>query len=145
MSSDTCQLVLPPGFETDSEIDSLLEAVRASDLALVIDDHEAALRAAAPEMRANVSANFVMDREMLRQGLALNMITYERYVRRVEHLSRRPNGEYLIMGEEEVFPKTTNVRLDGKKERRRFTDIWRQEGWGWLLSVRHATAIKSED
>lgn len=119
--------------------------MRASDLALVIDDHEAALRAAAPEMRANVSANFVMDREMLRQGLALNMITYERYVRRVEHLSRRPNGEYLIMGEEEVFPKSSNVRLKNGKERRRFTGIWRRDGQNWLLAVRHATAIPSED
>ncbi|ESQ74286.1 nuclear transport factor 2 family protein [Asticcacaulis sp. AC402] len=144
MRSDPCQLVLPPGFESDPEIDSLLEAVKASDLALVIDDHDAVLRAAAPEMRANVPANFVMDREMLRQGLALNMITYERYVRRVEHLSRRPNGEYLIMGEEEVFPKSSNVRLDGGKERRRFTDIWRQEGQSWLLSVRHATAINPD-
>lgn len=145
MDGDTCQLVLPSDLATDPEIDSLLAAVRASDLALVIDDHEATLRAAAPEMRANVPANFVMDREMLRQGLALNLISYERYVRRVEHLSRRPNGEYLIMGEEEVFPKNSNVRLAGKKERRRFTDIWRREGQDWLLSVRHATAIASAD
>ena len=95
-------------------------------------------------MRANVPANFVIDREMLRQGLALNMITYARYVRRVEHLSRRYNGEYLIMGEEEVVPKSANTRLDGQTERRRFTDIWRREGQDWLCSVRHATAIATK-
>ena len=141
MDSQNCTIVLPTDLAADAETDSLLEAVKAADLALVIDDHEAALRAVAPEMRANVPANFVIDREMLRQGLALNMITYARYVRRVEHLSRRYNGEYLIMGEEEVVPKSANTRLHGQTERRRFTDIWRREGQDWLCSVRHTTAI----
>jgi hypothetical protein len=32
MSNDTCLLILPSGFEANTEIDSLLESVRASDL-----------------------------------------------------------------------------------------------------------------
>lgn len=128
----------PPDAAHAEGFADVLAAVRAADLALVCDDHTAALDAAAPELVANVPGGLVIDRAVLEQALTLNMISYSRYVRRIERVVRRATGEFLLMGAEEVTPKKVNPRFTECVERRRFTEIWRLENGRWLLSVRHA-------
>lgn len=139
-STSAVEIHLPSALPEGPELASLLDAVRAADTALIDDDHEAAAAAMAPELALNSPRNTIGDANLVRLALKHNMISYERYVRRVEHLSRRPTGEYLLMGEEVVYPKAINTSYQ-RPSRRRFTDIWRKDGDRWLLSVRQATDI----
>lgn len=119
----------------------LMEAVRRADVALVEDDHAAALDSAAPELIANVPGGLIIDKAILEMALKHNMITYERYLRVIERCVRRDNGEFILMGSEDVTPKSSNARIREGVERRRFTEIWRRENGRWVVSVRHAGPI----
>lgn len=132
---------LPEGLTLTPEIAGLLAAVRAADLALVTDDHAAALAGAGPELQVNSPADRVFGRDIFAYALANRMITYMRYERRIEHLSRRLTGEYLLMGAEKVTPKPDNQTYRAGAAHRRFTEIWRQDEGRWVLSVRQATNI----
>ncbi|NWH07317.1 MAG: nuclear transport factor 2 family protein [Alphaproteobacteria bacterium] len=121
------------------DMEGLMAAVRRADEALVHDDHATALDATAPELLANVPGGHIIDKAILALALQHNMITYDRYERVIERVVRRETGEFVLMGSEEVTPKSTNQRLsEGGVERRRFTEIWRCDDGRWLLCIRHA-------
>lgn len=138
MEADRVIHHLPEDCAATEGLTDLMAAVWAADCALITDNHAAALDSAAPELLANVPGGMVIDRTMLGHALALNMITYSRYERWVERAFRRPNGEFVLMGAEEVTPKAENQRLQGGLERRRFTEVWREDAGRWLLALRHA-------
>lgn len=131
----------PPETSALEGVVDLMEALRRADAALVEDDHARALDSAAPELIAHVPGGLIIDKAILEMALKHNMITYERYERVIERCVQRDNGEFVLMGAEEVTPKPSNQRFSEGIERRRFTEIWRREGGRWVLSVRHAGAV----
>jgi hypothetical protein len=131
----------PADASTLEGIADLKQAVWKADVALVDDDHAAALECAAPELVAHVPGGLMIDKAMFEMALRHNMISYARYERAIERCVRRGNGEFILMGSEAVTPKSSNQRFNEGVERRRFTELWRRDAGRWVTVIRHANTV----
>lgn len=123
----------------DPRISAALAAVNRIDAALIADDRAVFAETMAPELAVNNPGNIVTRREATVRRNRDGHIRYTRYQRTIEHASRR-GDMVLLMGEERVVPMPSNP-LAGREVRRRFTDLWREEGGRWMVSARQATVI----
>ncbi|MBO9709699.1 MAG: nuclear transport factor 2 family protein [Caulobacter sp.] len=124
----------------EARIAAVMRVVEKVDAALVADEYAVFAAALAPEVVVNNPVNVVAPRAVVVQLNAEGKIAYSQYERLIEHASLR--GEMvLLMGEETVVPKPPNP-LAGQTVRRRFTELWRPEGEGWLLTARQATVVR---
>jgi len=92
----------------------------------------------AKDLIVNTPANRVARREQVLGFFREARMNYESGETTIEALDVR--GDHVVlMGEEVIRPRDTAANA-GKTVRRRFTDVWRQEGDGrWLLTIRQAT------
>jgi hypothetical protein len=115
---------------------ALAQAARL-DAALIADDHAAFADGLADDLVVNNPQNNVsMPGDTARMNAA-GRIRYDLYLRTIEYAGRR--GDLVVlMGEERV---TRKGAPPGEVEVRRFTDIWRQDGGKWRLTVRQASRV----
>lgn len=95
----------------------------------------------APELVVNSPANRVLTAAQTIGAFRAGLIDYASSERVIEYAAVRPTGEVLLMGAEHITPRGA-TRNAGHAETYRVTEIWRQEGDRWLLSVRHATVVE---
>jgi ketosteroid isomerase-like protein len=141
--------MLPGGTGMAQDHASDLERVRA------LDDQEriAALRRDVPELERLWSADFTVNapnnqvvvgrRAVLDVFVRAGVINFSRFDREIEFI--RADGPYVtIMGLETVVPLSDAPSaglVAGRPIKRRFTNIWRNEGDTWRLYLRHANVI----
>ena len=92
----------------------------------------------APELVVNSPANRVLTGAQTIGAFKAGLIHYASSERVIEYAAVRPNGEVLLMGAEHITPLGA-TRNAGHAETYRVTEIWRDDGGTWKLSVRHAT------
>lgn len=124
----------------DPAVARCLAEVRKLDTALATPGSTAMGEWLSDDFTVNGPNNMIGNREIVTMLRAKGVIGYSRYVRRVEHLSRRADGTVLLMGQETVDP-TGPGPLQGKRVERRFTDVWREDGGQWKTTLRQATII----
>jgi ketosteroid isomerase-like protein len=122
----------------DTRIEQVLETVRQVDRAVVEDDHAAFAAALSEDLVVNNPQNKISTPGVTKEMNVSGLISYARFERTVEYADVR--GDFvLLMGEERVVPKGRHP-LAGRDVRRRFTDLWKQNGEGrWVLTARHAS------
>jgi ketosteroid isomerase-like protein len=76
--------------------------------------------------------------DWFRQGMTMRS-SYERVVEQI-----RVDGNIAIVMGEEILTPTVNAPYAGQTVRRRFTNIWKQEGEAWRLWARHANWIPAQ-
>ena len=120
------------------EIAAAIEAGRVVGSATLNHDVEGFAAGQAPELAVNSPANRVLSGLQTVDAFKAGLIDYGSAERVIEYAAIRPTGEVLLMGAEHITPrgKTGNA---GKAETYRVTEIWRQIGGEWKLSVRQAT------
>ena len=92
----------------------------------------------APELMINSPADRVLSGAQAVGAFKAGLIDYGSAERVIEYAAVRPTGEVLLMGAEHITPRG-QTRNAGKAETYRVTEIWRQVGGEWKLSVRQAT------
>jgi hypothetical protein len=109
------------------------------DAAQIADDHAAFREGLAADLVVNNPQNRISSPGDTARMNAEGRIRYDSYARNIEYAGRR--GELVVlMGEERVTRKGAGA---GEVEVRRFTDLWRQEGGKWRLTLRQATIVPS--
>lgn len=88
----------------------------------------------------NSPANRVLSGPQTIAAFKAGLIHYSSSERIIDYAAVRPTGEVLLMGEEHITPQGA-TRNAGKAETYRVTEIWRNDGGAWRLSVRHATIV----
>ena len=88
--------------------------------------------------QSRISANRDAVLELVRKGL----IRYSSFERTIEAI--RFEGQIaIVMGAETVVP-TGNAPGAGHPVHRRFTNLWKHQGNGWVMIGRHANVIPAE-
>ena len=123
--------------ESDA-IATVIALHEAASAATVACDRDAFLAHLAPEAAVNSPGERVLPHDGVAKAFDLGLIDYAACRTTVEHAAVRPNGEVLLMGAEEVEPRGKTADA-GRTVSRRFTEVWRPEGDGWLLALRQAT------
>lgn len=123
----------------DPRIAAALAAVDAADAALVKDDHAAFAALLAPNLVVNNPQNGVSVRGATGRRNTAGLISYSRYERSIEYAGTL-GDLVLLMGDERVVPKG-DAPPAGQEVRRRFTDLWKQDGSRWVLAARQATIV----
>jgi Domain of unknown function (DUF4440) len=127
---------------SDPRIAAVLEEVSRVDASIINDDPATFAASLADDLVVNNPLNRIAGRDAVAAFNASGHISYRSYERRIEYAGLR--GELvLLMGEEIVTPKGTTNPWSGREVRRRFTDMWKQEGGRWVLTARQATVISS--
>ncbi len=111
------------------------------DQSLIDDDHAAFAALLAGDLVVNNPQNGISAAGATAQRNSGGQISYVSYHRSIEFAGMR-TGMVVLMGEEIVVPRPPNP-LAGKEMRRRFTDIWRQDGGSWRLAIRQATIVQA--
>ena len=124
----------------DRRIAQVLDEVNKMDAALVADDHATFTAALADDLAVNNPQNSVSVRGATNNRNKAGLISYSRYTRTIEYAGMR-GDMVVLMGLEVVVPKGDNPQA-GKEVKRRFTDLWRQDGGRWRLTIRQATVIE---
>lgn len=122
-------------------IAAVLASVDRMDQSLIDGDHAAFAALLASDLVVNNPQNGISEPGKTAQLNASGRISYASYRRTIEYAGMR-NGMVVLMGEESVVPRPPNP-FAGQTVRRRFTDLWRQDGGQWRLAVRQATIIQS--
>ncbi len=91
----------------------------------------------APELIVNNPANLVITKEQVVKLIEAGKINYESFDRVIEKISIVGNTA-IVMGREELKPQGV-TDYAGKKETRRFTNIWIKRHDSWQLAGRQAT------
>ena len=123
----------------DPRIAAVLQAVNRIDRALIDDDHAAFASMLASDLVVNNLQNGVSEPGATAQRNAGGLLSYTRYDRRIDFAGVR-GGMVVLMGEETVVPKPPHP-MAGQTIRRRFTDLWREDGGQWRLAIRRATIL----
>ncbi len=123
----------------DPRIAAALAAVDAMDAALIRDDHAAFAAGLGQGLVVNTPQNGVSVRDAVGRRNSNGLISYSWYERSIEYAGRLDDA-VVLMGEERVVPKGDAPNA-GKQVRRRFTDVWKQDGARWLLVLRQATIL----
>lgn len=126
---------------TNPSVAAALAAMDAIDTAILAGDVAGFTGALAPDLAVNDPGNTVRPSPMVAKSFAMGMIDYHSYDRLIEHVALRPSGEVVAMGWEIVRPRNKAPHA-GKTVRRRFTDIWRNDGGAWKLTLRQATIVE---
>jgi hypothetical protein len=92
----------------------------------------------APDLLVHAPMNAVVQRESVLARLRSGQIAYEAGTRRSISYAGVRGDTVVLMGEETVKPVGAAPNA-GKVVRRRFTDVWRNEGGAWMLAIRQAT------
>lgn len=93
----------------------------------------------ADELIVNSPINRVLPKRRVLQLLEAGTIAHVEFDAEIETVARR--GELaIVMGSERVVNSP-----GGPVIRRRFTDVWHQEGRAWRLIVRHANLVPGAD
>ncbi len=103
--------------------------------AFLAQDVEALRRLWSEELLVNSPLDRVNDREQILGLLAGGVIRHLTYEIEIETL-RRIGDLVVAMGHDVV----TNAPGEAPR-RRRFTDLWREEGDGWRMVARHASYV----
>ena len=120
------------------EIAAAIAAGRVVGSASLAHDVDMFAAGQAPELMVNSPANRVLSGPQTIGAFKAGLIDYSSAERVIEYAAIRPTGEVLLMGAEHVTPRG-NTRNAGKAETYRVTEICRQIGGQWKLSVRQAT------
>lgn len=123
----------------DPRIAAVLETINVMDAALIKDDHAAFAARLAKDLVVNNPQNGISIRGATGNRNTAGLISYSSYKRSIEYAGLR-GDLVLLMGDEKVVPKG-DTPLAGKEMRRRFTDLWKQEGGHWVLTARQATIV----
>lgn len=125
----------------DPTIAAALAAMDAMDAAILARDEAGFTGALAPDLVVNNPGNMTHVSEQTAKTYLSGRIDYSSYERIVEHVAKRPSGEVVAMGWEIVQPRGQAMNV-GKTVRRRFTDVWRNDGGTWKLTIRQATIVE---
>ena len=120
------------------EIAAAIAAGRVVGSATVNHDVDTFAAGGAPELVINSPADRVLSGAQAVGAFKAGLIDYSSSERVIEYAAVRPTGEVLLMGAEHITPRG-KTRNAGKAETYRVTEIWRQIGGEWKLSVRQAT------
>lgn len=123
----------------DPRVAAALAAVEVVDRALVSGDHAAFAASMADDLVVNHPQNTLSQKGATSQRNAGGLISYTRYDRTTEYAGLR-GAMVLLKGEELCVPRWPKPRA-GQEVRRRFTDLWREDGGRWRLTARQATII----
>ena len=125
----------------DPSVAATLAAMDRIDAAIVAGDRAGFAGAFTADAVVNNPQNKVSPPGNPAQRMNAGLIDYASLDRIVEYAALRPTGEVVTMGEEIVRPRGATSDA-GKTVRRRFTDIWRNDGGTWKLALRQATIIE---
>jgi len=122
----------------DPRIAAAIAAGERVSTATVTHDADAFAAAQTPELVVNSPANRVLTAAQTIGAFKAGLIDYGSSERVIDYAAVRPTGEVLLMGAEHITPRGA-TRNAGHAETYRVTEIWRDDGGTWKLSVRHAT------
>jgi ketosteroid isomerase-like protein len=125
----------------DPAVASALAAMNRIDVAIVAGDRDSFVGAFADDAVVNSPFNNVADKTLATQRFKNGTIDYAAMDRVIDYVGVRKSGEVVAMGEEIIKPRGEALHA-GKTIRRRFTDIWRNDGGTWKLALRQATIIE---
>lgn len=125
----------------DPAIAAALAAMDRVDAAILARDEAGFTGALAADVAVNNPGNVVATGAMVAKTYQAGRIDYASYDRLIEHVARQPSGEVVAMGWETVVPRNLAPNA-GKTVRRRFTDVWRNDGGTWKLAIRQATIVE---
>lgn len=125
------------------DIAAVLVQMTRLDTATMTGDRDGFIALFADDALVNSPFNNVADKALASRRIATGLIDYASYDRVVDHIGLRANGEIVAMGDELIRPRGKALHA-GKTIHRRFTDIWRNDGGTWKLSLRQATIYKVE-
>jgi ketosteroid isomerase-like protein len=130
--------------DNDPRIVAALAARERLNAAFQKHDADAVEPLCAPDLVVNAPINKVADKANAMARFRAQEIAYApgKTVVSIEFAGVRGDS-VVFMGEEMTYP-IANAPYAGKKERRRFTDIWNNVGGTWMLAVRQATIISIE-
>lgn len=120
------------------EIAAAIAAGRVVGSATLNHDVDTFAAGQAPELMVNSPGNRVLTGAQAVGAFKAVLIDYSSSERVIEYAAVHPTGEVLLMGAEHITPRG-NTRNAGKVETYRVTEIWRQIGGEWKVSVRQAT------
>ena len=123
------------------DIAAVLAAMTRLDTATMTGDKDTFLGLMADEVLVNSPFNNVADKALVSQRMRGGMIDYTSFDRIIDRVAVRKSGEIAAMGEEVIRPRGAALHA-GKTVRRRFTDIWRNDGGAWRLVLRQATIFE---
>ena len=124
----------------EPSVAAALAAMNRIDTAIVAGDQNGFVGAFADDALVNSPTNNVADKAMAAQRFKGGIIDYAAMDRVIDYAGLRKSGEVVAMGEEIIKPRG-NALHAGKTIRRRFTDVWRNDGGTWKLVLRQATII----
>ena len=124
----------------EPSVAAALAAMNRIDKAIVAGDRDGFVGAFADDVLVNSPFNNVADKAMATQRFKGGIIEYTAMDRVIDYDGLRKSGEVVAMGEEIIKPRG-NALHAGKTIRRRFTDVWRNDGGTWKLVLRQATII----
>ncbi|HXZ67071.1 MAG TPA: nuclear transport factor 2 family protein [Alphaproteobacteria bacterium] len=141
MSLLTNNTIFEPSAD-DSRIRAVLDARVRLEEAFEKQDAGRVTTLLASDVLVNAPINRVVAYDNILARFKTGQIHYESAETRLEFAGVRADF-VVLMGEEIVRPieNTPNV---GKTVRRRFTDIWREDGGVWKLLARQGTAYSIE-
>jgi ketosteroid isomerase-like protein len=117
---------------------AVLAAMNRLDAATETGDRDGFLALMADDVLVNSPYNTVADKTEAGRRFKTGLIDYSSFDRIVDCVARRRSGEIVAMGEEIIHPRGQALHA-GKTVRRRFTDVWRNDGGSWKLALRQAT------
>ena len=123
------------------DIAAVLAAMTRLDTATMTGDSVAFLDSMADDVLVNSPFNNVADKALVTQRMRGGVIDYTSFDRIIDRVAVRKSGEITAMGEEVIRPRGAALHA-GKTVRRRFTDIWRNDGGTWKLALRQATIFE---
>ena len=124
----------------EPRVAAVLAATTRLDAALVAGDMATFAAVFTDDAAINSPQNNVNRPAQAKGRFAAGLIAYSAYDRVIDHAAVRPGGEVVVMGEERLTPRDGAPNA-GHTVRRRFTDVWRDEGGTWKIAIRHATIV----
>ena len=126
---------------SEPSVAAALAAMNRIDTAIVAGDRDGFVGAFADDALVNSPFNTVADKAMATERFKNGTIDYAAMDRVIDYAGVRKTGEVVAMGEEIIKPRG-NALYAGKTIRRRFTDVWRNDGGTWKLVLRQATIFE---
>jgi len=123
------------------DIAAVLAAMSRLDTATMTGDRDGFVALFADDALVNSPFNNVANKAEASRRIGGGVIDYVAYDRVVDHIGVRATGEVVAMGSEIIRPRGKALHA-GKTVHRRFTDIWRNEGGTWKLTLRQSTIFK---
>jgi ketosteroid isomerase-like protein len=125
-----------------ADVAAVLAAVAVIDAAVVRGDAAVFLASLARDCLVNSPANRVVGYDQIERVFARGAIGHDAFTKRVEYAAPYGDDHVVLMGEEIYLP--LGAPADAPSVHRRFTDLWRREGEGWVIGLRHATIRQTE-